>query len=84
MEEIIIDTLEANKMETNIHIRFIVSRGVKKTPYQHPQANIGGPTIVVIPEHKIASVDVKKNGIRCYSTSFHHIPHGKNEQRESQ
>ena len=70
LEEIIIDTLEANKMETNIHIRFIVSRGLKKTPYQHPQVNIGGPTIVVIPEHKIASEDVKKNGIRLGTVSI--------------
>jgi branched-chain amino acid aminotransferase len=69
LEEIIIDTLEANKMETNIHIRFIVSRGLKKTPYQHPQVNIGGPTIVVIPEYKIASEDVKKNGIRLGTVS---------------
>ena len=69
LEEIIIDTLEANKMETNIHIRFIVSRGLKKTPYQHPQVNIGEPTIVVIPEYKIASEDVKKNGIRLGTVS---------------
>ena len=69
LEEIIIDTLEANKMETNIHIRFIVSRGLKKTPYQHPQVNIGGPTIVVIPEYKIASEDVKKKGIRLGTVS---------------
>ena len=69
LKEIIIDTLEANKMETNIHIRFIVSRGLKKTPYQHPQVNIGGPTIVVIPEYKIASEDVKNNGIRLGTVS---------------
>ncbi len=64
LEEIIIQTLEANNMESDIHIRFIVSRGMKKTPYQHPKVNVGGPTIVVIPEYKVASEDVKRKGIR--------------------
>ena len=69
LEEIILQTLDANKMESDIHIRFIVSRGLKKTPYQHPNVNVGGPTIVVIPEHKIASEEVKKKGIRLGSVS---------------
>lgn len=60
LEEIILQTLDANKMKSDIHIRFIVSRGLKKTPYQHPNVNVGGPTIVVIPEHKIASEKVKR------------------------
>lgn len=69
LEEIILSTLEANEMISDIHIRFIVSRGLKKTPYQHPSANVGGPTIVVIPEYKIASEDVKKNGLRLGTVS---------------
>jgi len=69
LEEIIQQTLDANGMRSDIHIRFIVSRGLKKTPYQHPKVNVGGPTIVVIPEHKIASEDVKKNGIRLGTVS---------------
>ncbi|MCH7611921.1 MAG: aminotransferase class IV [Candidatus Marinimicrobia bacterium] len=69
LEEIILSTLETNKMKSDIHIRFIVSRGLKKTPYQHPSVNVGGPTIVVIPEYKIASEDVKKNGLRLGTVS---------------
>ena len=69
LEEIIISTLAANNMESDIHIRFIVSRGLKKTPYQHPNVNVSGPTIVVIPEYKIASEDVKKKGIRLGTVS---------------
>ncbi len=69
LEEIIISTLAANNMESDIHIRFIVSRGLKKTPHQHPNVNVSGPTIVVIPEYKIASEDVKKKGIRLGTVS---------------
>ena len=47
-------TCDANGMTDGVHIRLIVSRGLKRTPYQHPNANVGGPTIVIIPEYKIA------------------------------
>ena len=59
----IMETLEKNEMESNVHIRLIVSRGIKKTPYQHPKVTIGRPTIVIIPEYKKASETVKENGI---------------------
>ena len=39
---IIHKTLNANDMTNDVHIRLIVSRGLKKTPYQHPNANIPG------------------------------------------
>jgi len=47
-------TCEANGMTDGVHIRLVVSRGLKRTPYQHPNANVGGATIVIIPEYKIA------------------------------
>ena len=47
-------TCDANGMTDGVHIRLIVSRGLKRTPYQHPNANVGSPTIVIIPEYKIA------------------------------
>jgi branched-chain amino acid aminotransferase len=45
-------TVQANDMETDVHIRMIVSRGLKTTPYQDPRVNVGNPTLVIIPEHK--------------------------------
>ena len=59
----IMETLEKNEMESDVHIRLIVSRGIKKTPYQHPKVTIGRPTVVIIPEYKKASETVKENGI---------------------
>ena len=63
MTSAIIETLEKNEMESDVHIRLIVSRGIKKTPYQHPKVTIGRPTVVIIPEYKKASETVKENGI---------------------
>ena len=56
-------TLEKNKMTSDVHIRLIVSRGIKSTPYQHPKVTIGPPTIVIIPEYKKASPKLKFRGI---------------------
>lgn len=63
MTSAIMETLGKNEMESDVHIRLIVSRGIKKTPYQHPKVTIGRPTIVIIPEYKKASESVKENGI---------------------
>ena len=44
--------LDRNKMDNNIHIRLIISRGDKITPYQNPNANVGPVNLVIIPEYK--------------------------------
>ena len=59
----ILKTIEKNDMSSDVHIRLIVSRGIKKTPYQNPKVTISPPTVVIIPEYKKASEDVKRNGI---------------------
>ena len=53
--EAIYTTLKANNMESDVHIRMVISRGLKITPYQDPRVNIGGPTLVIIPEYKITT-----------------------------
>ena len=63
MKSEIMKTVKINEMETDVHIRLIVSRGIKKTPYQNPNVTISPPTIVIIPEYKIASKVVKRDGI---------------------
>ncbi|MCS5614432.1 MAG: aminotransferase class IV, partial [Candidatus Marinimicrobia bacterium] len=57
------DTLDKNAMESDVHIRLIISRGLKNTPYQHPKVVVGKPTVVIIPEYKKASEKVKQTGI---------------------
>ena len=38
-----------------VHIRLMVTRGVRATPYQDPRVIVGGATIVIIPEYKAAA-----------------------------
>jgi branched-chain amino acid aminotransferase len=64
----ILDTLAANDMHGDgIHIRLMVTRGVKRTPYQDPRVVIGPPTIVIIPEYKTASPETAERGLSLFT-----------------
>ena len=63
MAEALQKTINKNDMDSDVHIRLIVSRGIKKTPYQHPKVTLGKPTVVIIPEYKKASEEIKKVGL---------------------
>ena len=45
--------VSANKQRDGVHIRLMVTRGLKPTPFQDPRCTIGLPTIVVLAEHKV-------------------------------
>tara|TARA_B100001250_G_scaffold142803_1_gene122209 strand:+ start:5928 stop:6824 length:897 start_codon:yes stop_codon:yes gene_type:complete len=63
IKQALVKTVKVNNMHTDVHIRLIVSRGIKKTPYQHPKVTIGAPTIVIIPEFKKVNIDDINKGI---------------------
>ncbi|MCZ6618816.1 MAG: aminotransferase class IV [Gammaproteobacteria bacterium] len=67
LEARLYETLRANGMEEGVHIRLMVTRGVKSTPYQDPRATITPPTIVIIPEYKESLPDVIEQGIRLFT-----------------
>ena len=50
-------------MKDDVHIRLIISRGEKVTPYQNPKANKGPATLVIIPEFKKTDPNTYKNGV---------------------
>ena len=55
--------LDKNNMDDNIHIRLVISRGDKITPYQNPNANVGPINLVIIPEYKQTDPDTYIKGI---------------------
>jgi len=63
-------TLEANKMTTDVHVRFMVTRGIKKTPSQDPRLTVSGPNLVIIAEHKKASKESKEKGITLFTSTI--------------
>jgi len=67
LEARLYETLRANGMTDGVHIRVMVTRRVKSTPYQDPRATITPPTIVIIPEYKESLPDVIEHGIRLFT-----------------
>ena len=65
------DTCAANSMHSGVHIRLVVSRGEKRTPYQSPAANVGGATVVIIPEWKEPDPDVLERGVTLFTVHVH-------------
>lgn len=59
--------LAANNMHDGVHIRLMVSRGVKATPYQDPRVTITPPTIVIIPEYKTALPETVDKGVTLFT-----------------
>jgi len=49
-------TRAANNMQTDVHARLMVTRGVKVKPFQHPSLSRTGPTMVIIMEHSRPSL----------------------------
>ena len=56
-------TVKKNNMKTDVHIRLIISRGIKSTPYQDPAFTVSLPTIVIIPEYKKPNNNLYKKGL---------------------
>ena len=63
-------TLKINNMFDQVHIRVMLTRGIKKTPSQDPRLTISGPNLVIIAEHKKASIESKNKGIKLFTSSF--------------
>lgn len=61
------NVLDKNDMHEGVHIRLMVSRGIKATPYQDPRITITPPTIVIIPEYKNALPETATKGIRLFT-----------------
>jgi branched-chain amino acid aminotransferase len=51
LEQRLYATIDANRMES-CHIRLMVTRGIRSTPYQDPRVVVSPATIVIIAEHK--------------------------------
>jgi branched-chain amino acid aminotransferase len=61
--------LDANKMIDGAHIRLMITRGVKSTPYQDPRVTISPATIVIIPEYKQPKPDVMTKGLSLHTVN---------------
>jgi len=68
------ETLMANKMTEDVHIRLMVTRGLKSTPYQDPRVAISDATIVIAPEFKKPAPETAVNPSRLFTV---HVRRGR-------
>ena len=68
LTEAIYATLRANEMIDGVHVRLMVTRGVKRTPYQDPRVTVGPATVVIIAEHKEPLPAIVTDGITLFTT----------------
>ncbi len=61
------ETLDANSMLDGVHIRLMVTRGLRSTPYQDPRVVVSPATIVIIAEHKQPLPATVEKGIRLFT-----------------
>ena len=54
----------ANGMESDVHCRLMLTRGIKVRPFQHPSLSRSGPTLVIIMEHSRPVDRLQEEGIR--------------------
>ena len=62
-------TLDANDMHTDVHVRIMLTRGTKTTPSQDPRLLLRGPNLVIIAEHKKASKESTIKGITLFTST---------------
>jgi branched-chain amino acid aminotransferase len=76
LESMLLETLAANRIEPNdsVHVRLMVTRGVKSTPYQDPRFTVTSATIVIIPEYKTPAAATATDGIRLFTV---HVRRGR-------
>ncbi len=64
-------TLERNDMDgaEGVHVRLMVTRGLKKTPNQDPRHTISKATVVIVPEFKVADPAVLQTGLKLLTSA---------------
>ncbi len=74
LTERLLQVLRANRMHDHVHIRLMVTRGIKATPHQDPRFVISPATVVIIPEYKEPLPTTVEQGIRLFTVHVRRGP----------
>jgi branched-chain amino acid aminotransferase len=67
-------TLAANGMTDGVHLRLMVTRGLKKTPNQDPRQTIGRATVVIVAEWKQPGEALATQGLTLFTSAIRCSP----------
>jgi branched-chain amino acid aminotransferase len=75
------DVIDANRMTDGVHIRLMVTRGVRRSPYQDPRLAIGAATIVIIPEWKQPRRKMRVRGLSLFTVHIRRTGPAEQDQK---
>jgi branched-chain amino acid aminotransferase len=75
------DVLGANDMTDGVHIRLMVTRGVRRSPYQDPRLAVGTATIVIIPEWKLPKPEMFARGLNLFTVHIRRTGPAEQDQK---
>src|SRR5579871_1479795 len=75
------EVVAANGMDDGVHIRLMVTRGVKRSPYQDPRLTIGKATIVIIPEWKRPRPEMFASGVSLFTVHIRRTGPAEQDQK---
>ncbi|MBV9287042.1 MAG: aminotransferase class IV [Hyphomicrobiales bacterium] len=67
LKQRLFDVIDANGMTDGVHIRLMVTRGIKRSPYQDPRLAVGSATIVIIPEWRRPKPEAFARGLSLFT-----------------
>ncbi|MEM9285982.1 MAG: aminotransferase class IV [Pseudomonadota bacterium] len=75
------DCLKANTMTDGVHARLMVTRGLKKSPYQGPRFTISKATVVIIPEYKTPVPEIIARGQSLFTVHIRRTGPAEQDQK---
>lgn len=67
-------TIRANDMTDGVHVRLMVTRGLKKTPNQDPRHTLGPATVAIVAEWKQPSPALATTGLSLFTSTIRCSP----------
>ena len=81
LKQRLFEVIDANGMQDGVHIRLMVTRGVKRSPYQDPRLTIGKATIVIIPEWKVPKPEMLARGLSLFTVHIRRTGPAEQDQK---
>lgn len=81
LKQRLFEVIDANAMQDGVHIRLMVTRGVKRSPYQDPRLTIGKSTIVIIPEWKVPKPEMLAKGLSLFTVHIRRTGPAEQDQK---
>ncbi len=71
IEDAVHAVIEGNELVDDAHLRIMLTRGVRREPYQDPRLVAGGPTLVIIPGHHPVTEEALTKPLKLFTVHVH-------------